>query len=434
MRSHEVKLTEMYNRNVYLSNRKYTMIVPFSRTWAVAPWFECLLNIQWENDFWENVTIFFCADGGAALNEISKHIVKLPERSKYRVFKTDTQPIAEFGDLLARRRRICSIWSQLWRMVEGPIVLGSEDDSLFPPDAFMRLTKILETPPTNPNDKETGFVQASIIGRWSSYMVPHWTLSTSPTKSGQKLDTWRTGLYTGENIVPIDGGGWYCFAALKAAGDNASWKADPKQHVGPDVLMVNSIKKKYNTLGVWDIWVKHLLEEDTYLDIETVDYLDQITIREVTKGRWGLDQKIIHKPFSEFLNMNDDNNNKMVRIVVRRTFQGVEGLCTRGTILTVTMKRYLQLEAKRLAELLPEEVNETLPEVQDLDLDEPEEVVNSPKLGPEPPEPKDKGGKGLGLKEISDFQEVMETIKKQEEEEEEEEKKPKGRPKKDSKE
>lgn len=421
MKNYDVTLTEVLNTNPYLPNKSVTMAVPFSRVWAVEEWFDCLMSVDWQGkDFWSEVSLLIVADGEAVLAEICKHLNKIPDHAKYRVFKTNSTPIIEYGDLQARRLKICSIWKQMWGLAEGDVILGSEDDSLFPPDAYIKLLTILRSNPKN------GFVQASIIGRWAKDLVPHWVYTPSGVMRG-----WESGAWHEKTVVEIDGGGWYCFAALKEAGNKAEWTCDPTACVGPDVLMVFSIKKLgYNTLGVWDIWVTHLLSESKflrqnrkkYLNIETVECLEQLLLREVQTGRWDTKSKIIPKPFTVGVTMNTNDQNRLVKVKVIRNFQGAEGLCTRGRFLTVTWARWKQLESRRLAELIPEveihtkdeTASDTGEDLVELNLDsfdeeeEEEELVELTKnVGPVPPRPKFQ----VGLKEMANTQEVINMVK-----------------------
>lgn len=380
----KIIFTEKLYSNIH-TRKNISLACPFSRPWAVSHWFNRLLQLNWEGDFFSEVAFYFVVDGDETFSELCKHLHKLPSHCKYRIFLTNTNPLANYGGIniiKKRRQRILQIWKFLWEICEGEIIIGSEDDSLFYPDTINTLYKKLI------EEKNIGFIQSSILGRWNCNMIPHW-------KKSYNMWTTYDLKFKDKSFIEIDGGGWYCFVARHVPSDALRWEVVENDLVGPDVIMVNSFKSLgYTLLGATNLWIDHMLDNDKVLSIDNVDFIDKLVLKLVNNS-WQLSTHKINKNNIDGEKFMDLDNNTLVYCLVLRNYQGAEGFVTKDRKLVVPFKRFKELEAKRLAKFIGEvkETSEVQVIVQDPEPDpEPEiEVIDfgikAQEYGPRPPEP-----------------------------------------------
>lgn len=230
----------------------HTMVCPISRVWAVEPWFDSFR--QW----WlpERTELLVIADTSDHAMQSRIRARLLEERHRLagiRLLCTDFCKLPERGRGDLRKPRVVGHWERFLEAALAPIILAAEDDTLPDHDAYPRLLEIFH---------RTGaaYVQGTEVSRWSHYVIPHWRITE---RNGQVVRI-ETASYEGQDLVEIDGGGWYCCAIDrdKARGVGLSWTDDPP--IGPDVAMVRGLRKSGEVcLGDWSIECEHW--SDRYL-------------------------------------------------------------------------------------------------------------------------------------------------------------------------
>lgn len=247
----------------------YTLVASFSRPWAWERW-----RAHWEG-VWlpgrtEMVAVIDHHDESFA-EKVRVGLQSLP-LCGLRVLFTGRKPVAEWGDMGERRNRICGHWHTFLEAAQGRVILGAEDDTLPDWDAYDRLLDHVEF-------GGALFAQGTCIGRWDAGIVPHWTCGE---------DThgplwWLTGSYTGMDVVPIQGGGWYCFAAQADAMRRVSFDFGQGTPVGPDVWACYQLSKMGRCVGDWLIQAQHFCQTADLSPNRTV--IDQVEFR-FDRGRW----------------------------------------------------------------------------------------------------------------------------------------------------
>lgn len=232
---------------------QYSLIVPFSRPWAVARWFQHFNKVQLP----KSTEIIVVADNDAAARLIHRYLLQALVRSKYngiKLYRAGRQKLNEYAGSGARRSRIISNMHIFQTEAQGQVILGAEDDTLPDYDAYPKLLKIMEK-------QKAGFVQGTELGRWRNPIVPHWTITE---------DRIETAEYKGQDIVEINGGGWYCFVtpADVFRRPNLRWTVEPP--MGPDLCFVYDLTTMgYKCLGDWSTNCIHFTE-DKDLDPRTM--------------------------------------------------------------------------------------------------------------------------------------------------------------------
>lgn len=385
-----MNIVELSSNNM-VKDFRYTLAVPFSRCWAVDKWFSMFSTQKWPFSMDELSVLIFC-DNNNVISTVTDYI-KSYENISYKIFGDRSRSkLPEMGKVEQRRKRIAEIWEFLWRSSPGEIILGSEDDSIPEEDSYSRLLRVLE------HDDSIGFVQGTIIGRWRCPCVPHWK------NSGNK---WETQAPDGNELMDIDGGGWYCFAARKDAGLLANWKYSDLLPVGPDVTMVNSIRNNgYKVIGHWGVWVDHITEGNT-LSVENSIYNEKLTFYKNDHDKyWSSIIEVVPKPVKPEGVVKDMGPLELVKVVARRSFYSNEvGNKVRNQYFSTTYAMAKQLYQKKLVDYIPEPVKieegtyhgksffeEILPEVDDLLLEDDQDMGKPPK-GKKVPNNKPKGPK-----------------------------------------
>jgi len=230
----------------------HSMVCPISRVWAVEPWFDSF------REWWlpERTELLVIADTNdhAMQSRIRERLLEERHRlAGIRLMCTDNCKLPERGRGDLRKPRVVGHWESFLEAALAPIILAAEDDTLPDHDAYPRLLEIYH---------RTGaaYVQGTEVSRWSHYVIPHWRITE---KNGQVVRI-ETASYEGQDLVEIDGGGWYCCAIDrdKARALGLSWTDDPP--IGPDVQMVRGLRKSGEVcLGDWSIECEHW--SDRYL-------------------------------------------------------------------------------------------------------------------------------------------------------------------------
>lgn len=322
---------------------EHTLLCSFSRPWAWARWREWFRGVRLP----PRVQVLAVVDhhDPAFGNEVRRGLSEWRDRTDgIRILFTGQQALPQTARVRERRARIVRNWRWYQTEISGGIVLGAEDDTLPDPDAYLRLTDLLER-------HGAAFVQGTEVGRWAVPYVPHWRAHRSTDGRIEKISS---GSYSGDALQRIDGGGWYCFAATADMVMEADLECRRDPPLGPDVSHVLAASSRGALcLGDWTIQCLHFNEgRDLHPSKTAIKRLDYVK----RAGAWTLEQSTASAyngrngrpvPSEGGFKKVDDNN---VRIRVLKTYQGDEGLRVRGDVLTVSRDRFMQLKSRRFVE------------------------------------------------------------------------------------
>lgn len=225
----------------------YSLVIPISRPWAVDKWFNHFRHVEIP---WKETEIYALVDNSDAtmLSKVVKYLEKyFTSANGIRVYHTKKSPFPEFSRVKYRRDRIIDNWNIILPDLMGKIILGAEDDTLPDYDAY---TKLLEA------KLVTGatFIQGTIVGRWNSHIIPHWQIST---KSGV-ISKIRSAVEGVDDLIPIQGGGWYCFVCDTEAFRRCDLMWTAKPPMGPDLWFTYNLHSKgLKCYGDWRINCVH---------------------------------------------------------------------------------------------------------------------------------------------------------------------------------
>lgn len=262
---------------------KFTMILPFSRAWALKRWIQAFRRLDIDRSQTELLVLvdsddgFFCAEVMRALYPYRNSLFDL------RISFSGRPKLQEKASIAKRRERIAENWTFFMKEARGEIILGAEDDTLPPPDAYRKLLEVM-------HEKKAGFVQGTEVGRWSSRMIPHWRIMEDENGNPARLESGR---YYGEDIVPIEGGGWYCFVMPRSVFKSVIPRQRNDLAGGVDVHYVYKLTKlHFKCFGVWSVKCIHFGE-----DFELHQDRTKLVFRESwnDNGRWRVRQEFMPK-------------------------------------------------------------------------------------------------------------------------------------------
>lgn len=251
---------------------RYTLVVPFSRPWAWPRWLACFCGV-WLPEQTELLALVD-HDDQAFYDQVTEGMRTLlasnPALCGARVVWTRREPLDEWSDLAARRRRIAGNWGTFLAQALGEVILGAEDDTLPDAGAYRTLLEHL--------DAGAVFAQGTCIGRWDAGIVPHWKVY----EDERGPLAWATGSYSGTDVVEIEGGGWYCFAARTTALRLVDF-GRATEPIGPDVWACYQLSRLGRCVGDWRVQCLHVAET---MDLSpNREVVDQVTFR-FLEGRW----------------------------------------------------------------------------------------------------------------------------------------------------
>lgn len=269
----------------------YTVTAMFSRVWAVRPWFEWFRRVSLP---WEDAELLIVVDGERSLgSKVAREMRALEPAYGARLYVTGARAPGERGT--GRRDRIIANWNLLLPEVRGEVLLGTEDDTFPQLDAYDRLIALVES-------GEAAFAQASVLGRWSIRMVPHWRVNYVGSRP-QAVLSGRPPRKGAEMTVEIQGGGWYCFACRTDVAREVGVRRAVEVPLGPDVQFVLDLAQAgHRCVGLWDVWCDHLtakgpLRPEDPRGIERCDYLrrgDKWSLQPRRKlGAWQPDRSAV---------------------------------------------------------------------------------------------------------------------------------------------
>jgi glycosyltransferase involved in cell wall biosynthesis len=198
----------------------YTFTLMFSRPWAVNRYFSTIRKIKVPER--TEMVVVIDTDSTDFANRVVANLKGLDQFQTVKYHVTGNPKLPEFKKVAYRRQRIIDNWHILLTESSGEIILGSEDDSLPEPDAYIKLLEDMEK-------YHADFVQANIIGRWAANMIPAWHVIE---KEGKPI---RVESGMGNGVEKINGMGWYCFVASMDVFRKVAMRTDDLLPLGPDV-------------------------------------------------------------------------------------------------------------------------------------------------------------------------------------------------------
>jgi len=259
----------------YCDNPDYTFSLMISRRWTVKRYFDNLRRVKIP----KNTEIVVVVD--SHLLRIKRKVVAYFEKDKrfvgVKIYFTGNRPLPEFGEVTFRRHRIISNWHIVLTEARGKILLGGEDDSLPPPDAYVKLLETLK-------NQKVSYVQGNIIGRWNARICPAWRIRE---KDGKAVVVWSS-KEKSSGLELIQGVGWYCFATYTDIMRKFAMQVDEKMPLGPDLRFGYILSKAgYKVLHRWDIPVIHFGKN--FELIPGCHKTEQkMWIKNEKKGRWDI--------------------------------------------------------------------------------------------------------------------------------------------------
>jgi len=185
------------------------------------------------------------------------------------------------------------MWRKIRKMIYTDVFFQLEDDTICPPDTFMRLWGLLKQNP------RVGFVTAVETGRNALPYTPVRLGVHKIKMKGKKLILRDSFLPETKGVHEIDAAGVYCFVARKEAWDSAFVGYDPvakafSVFAMDNVLTYNMKKHGWKLLCDFDIWCGHLQISPDYVIIFTPEqalhYID-LYIQEYDTYAVGLEIK-----------------------------------------------------------------------------------------------------------------------------------------------
>lgn len=200
-----------------------TIFCAFTRRWAVERWIENLRSVAHDP---ARTNLAFLIDIDDAF--IRSRLQKFADAGGYR--KTIIEVNQDWSPnevrLRIRRMRIADIKNQskkLIRQMDGDIVVGFEDDTVFEDMDLMRLINpLLE-------HADIGFVQGVQCGRWGVKMIGAWSVDNP--HNPQHAET----VLPKQGYEQIDAGGFYGYATRKDLYLHHDYYSGSSQPYGPDV-------------------------------------------------------------------------------------------------------------------------------------------------------------------------------------------------------
>lgn len=152
--------------DVCRSGAPLTVFCPFTRPWAVKPFFEALKasDVPIEDAAF---VAYVDSDDAALYAAVEEMALALPFRSVLIRF-SGWAPPGEKADVKTRRRRQAIMRHTSQMLVGDGEVLLLEDDTLIPPDAYSKLTKSRGT---------YDWVIGTAVGRWGKRAIGAWHIS-----------------------------------------------------------------------------------------------------------------------------------------------------------------------------------------------------------------------------------------------------------------
>jgi len=176
---------------------KYSVFSPFTRPWMVEKWFDNFYKMDIDRGNSELI-LYVDTDDKAMLSNITKRVKD--QWAKVKVYFSGLKPPRETRDPTRRSRHVLMRSTSQNLLGKTEYLLGLEDDTLPPKDAFPKLLRTIKS-------NGIGFVQGTEMDRWGIGCLGAFKLQWDGTQFiyAESLPYRDTGL------MEIDGGGHYCF-------------------------------------------------------------------------------------------------------------------------------------------------------------------------------------------------------------------------------
>lgn len=251
-----------------------TVFCAFTREWAIDQWIKDFKRQNYPKDL---INLAFIIDMDS--ESIRLKLKRLIDKGGYRKWgileNIDWSPTET--NISVRRRRIVEIKEQSKRIIkllDGNVVVGFEDDTIFPDeDTLMKLAMPMHNP-------DVGFYEGVQVGRWGARMVGVW--SADDFEFPQIVRT----LPLGEGEQLIDAGGFYGYSTRKDLYLDHHYKWDDTQPWGPDVNYGLWVRNKgLHCLVNWELPFGHD-DHGTTAFPSTFPITEIVYNRDAQTGHW----------------------------------------------------------------------------------------------------------------------------------------------------
>lgn len=237
-------------------NPKHSFVLTFSRPWATDRYFQ-RLNQLWIPENTEAICLVDHTDRWF-ISRVEQGLKESGHFDGITMLPTFHHPLPEFARAAERRARIAENWLKVMNEVRGEVVLYSEDDSIpVDPYTYQKLLERLDDP-------EVDFVQANIVSRWKDRLCPAWQVDEhagAPVRVSSALPS--------KGMQPIQGVGWYCFAAKAETLQAVYPHRDGVMPLGPDLRFGWALHKLgYKLFHDWDLPIEHITETESIIPAE----------------------------------------------------------------------------------------------------------------------------------------------------------------------
>lgn len=232
----------------------FTFSLMICRPWAMDTYFNWLKDAILPEGTIEAVVVVDSKDR-QMLDRVSREFVNDQRFCNVKIYFTNNDKLPEFKQVSERRQRIVDNWHIILTEMRGAILLASEDDSIPDRNAYINLLCRAGT-------MGADFVQANIIGRWGVKLCPAWQIMT---REEIPHIMWNL-KEKKKGYNDIHGCGWYCFVCSADMARKEQMYVDDFTPLGPDIRFgYNLHKAGYRLVHDWDVKVKHILEDGSYL-------------------------------------------------------------------------------------------------------------------------------------------------------------------------
>lgn len=237
----------------------YSLFVPFTRLWSVDRFLQSL-NAMYLLKASTEVIFYNDTDDAELQQQLAVWLdIFGYDFNGAKLYQSGNQtPIdnGRFSDIVDRRQRICAVKEKSKELIssDSTYVFGLEDDTIAPPNAFLRLLERLAS------DDEVAISSGIEMGRHAVAMMGAWSIR--PLDDPQIVNTVQ---YRNWGTQEVDGVGWYCYMTYTSLYRQAHYRFEANC-LGPDVMFALDQRRAGHKVVVdWTINCKHLLKNGDYL-------------------------------------------------------------------------------------------------------------------------------------------------------------------------
>lgn len=251
-----------------------TIFCSFTRRWAIERWLGNLRQVQ-HDPARTNLAIIVDVDEPYIATLIKRYVEEHGYRALQITINRENNP--NEVRIPVRRQAIAAMKNQskhLISQLDGDIIIGLEDDTVFPDLDLARLYQPLL------DDDTIGFVEGVQCGRWGVKIIGAW--SFDDFEFPQKGET----LLPQEGYQPIDAGGFYGYATRRKLYLNHDYHSATSQPWGPDVNYGLWLRSQgFKCLIDWQSVFGHN-DYDSIL-YPDVNVSKVVYTKDITTGKWG---------------------------------------------------------------------------------------------------------------------------------------------------